>query len=187
MGRKVFHIAKLRSKIETNKQNHSKVAIFLLRVKNRISKEECSKKKEVLSSTEEGGEATFLRESKTGTKVPPKILSIIFVFSIYLFYNTVRCVFVCSFVRLFVCLFVCLFVKRAYAREETCAISSFAGTCTSPNSTKGRRREKTDKKHVQYLHLQELAHFLTAQKAEEERKPTKNVCNIFICRNLHTS
>ena len=103
MGRKVFHIAKLRSKIETNKQNHSKVAIFFLRVKNRISKEEYSKKKEVLSSIEEGAEATFLRESKTGTKVPPKILSIIFVFSIYLFYNTVRCVFVCSFVCLFVC------------------------------------------------------------------------------------
>ena len=102
------------------------------------------KKEEVLSSTEEGAEATFLRESKTGTKVPPKILSIIFVFSIYLFYNTVRCVFVCSFVcsfvRLFVCSFVCLFVKRAYAREETCAISSFAGTCMPSNSTKRHKK-----------------------------------------------
>ena len=143
MGRKVFHIAKLRSKIETNKHKYEKVAIFFLGVKNRISKEECSKKEEALSSIEEGAEATFLRESKTGTKVSSKILSIIFVFSFYLFYNTVRCVFVCSFV----CLFVCLFVKCAYAREETCAISSFAGTCTPSNSTKrhkkGENRQKT--------------------------------------------
>ena len=84
-----------------------------------------------------------MRESKSGTKVSSKILSIIFVFSFYLFYNTVRCVFVCSFV----CLFVCLFVKCAYAREETCAISSFAGTCTPSNSTKrhkkGENRQKT--------------------------------------------
>ena len=108
-------------------------------MKNRISKEECSKKEEALSSIEEGGEATFLRESKSGTKVSSKILSIIFVFSFYLFYNTVRCV--------FVCLFVCLFVKCAYACEETCAISSFAGTCTPSNSTKrhkkGENRQKT--------------------------------------------
>ena len=84
-----------------------------------------------------------MREPKTGTKVSSKIFSIIFVFSIYLFYNTVRCVFVCLFVRLFVC----LFVKRAYAREETCAISSFAGTCMPPNSTKrhkkGEKQQKT--------------------------------------------
>ena len=49
--------------------------------------------------------------------------------------------------RLFVCSFVCLFVKRAYAREETCAISSFAGTCMPPNSTKrhkkGEKQQKT--------------------------------------------
>ena len=107
MGRKVFHFAKLRSKIETNKHKYEKVAIFFLGVKNRISKEECSKKEEALSSIEEGGEATFLRESKSGTKVSSKILSIIFVFSFYLFYNTVRCVFVCLFVCLFVRLFVC--------------------------------------------------------------------------------
>ena len=80
----------------------------------------------------------FLREPKTGTKISSKFLSIISVFSFYLFYNTVRCVFVC----LFVCSFVCLFVKCAYAREETCAISSFAGTCTLPNSTK--RHEKRE-------------------------------------------
>ena len=134
----VFYIAKLRSKIETNKYKHEKVAIFFLGVKSRISKEENSNKKEALSSTKEGGEAIFLRESKTGTKVSSKILSIIFVFSFYLFYNTVRCVFVCSFV--------CLFVKCAYAREETCAISSFAGTCTPSNSTKRhKKREKHQK------------------------------------------
>ena len=83
-----------------------------------------------------------MREPKTGTKVSSKIFSIIFVFSIYLFYNTVRCVFVCLFVRLFVC----LFVKRAYAREETCAISSFAGTCMPSKSTKRhKKREKPQK------------------------------------------
>lgn len=73
-----------------------------------------------------------MREPKTETKVPPKILSIIFVFSFYLFYNTVRCV--------FVCLFVCLFVKCAYAREETCTSSSFAGTCMPSNSTKRQKK-----------------------------------------------
>ena len=77
-----------------------------------------------------------MREPKTGTKVSSKIFSIIFVFSIYLFYNTVRCVFVCLFVRLFVC----LFVKCAYAREETCASSSFAGTCMSSKSTKRQKK-----------------------------------------------
>ena len=48
---------------------------------------------------------------------------------------------------LFVRLFVCLFVKCAYAREETCASSSFAGTCMPSNSTKrhkkGEKRQKT--------------------------------------------
>lgn len=84
-----------------------------------------------------------MREPKTGTKVSSKILSIISVFSFYLFYNTVRCVFVCLFVRSFVC----LFVKCAYAREETCASSSFAGTCMPSKSTKrhkkGEKQQKT--------------------------------------------
>ena len=144
----------------------------------------------------------FLREPKTGTKISSKFLSIISVFSFYLFYNTVRCV------------FVCLFVKCAYAREETCASSSFAGTCNTSNSTKrhkkrekpqktrasssfagtcnpsnstkGTRKEKNNKKHVQVLHLQELATLLTAQKAQERRKTTKNTCKFFICRVFHT-
>ena len=47
---------------------------------------------------------------------------------------------------LFVCSFVCLFVKCAYAREETCASSSFAGTCMPSNSTKRHKeREKQQK------------------------------------------
>ena len=47
---------------------------------------------------------------------------------------------------MFVCLFVCLFVKRAYAREETCASSSFAGTCMPSNSAKRHKeREKQQK------------------------------------------
>ena len=51
-----------------------------------------------------------------------------------------------SFVRSFVCLFVCLFVKCAYAREETCASSSFAGTCNPSYSTKRHKeREKGQK------------------------------------------
>ena len=41
-----------------------------------------------------------------------------------------------SFVRLFVC----LFVKCAYAREETCASSSFAGTCMPSNRTKRHKK-----------------------------------------------
>ena len=126
-------------------------------MKNRISKEECSKKEEVLSSTEEGGEATFLRESKTGTKVPPKILSIIFVFSIYLFYNTVRCVFVRSFVRLFVCLLNAR--TRARKRVQYLHLQELAYLLTA---RKGTRKEKNNKKHVQVLHLQDIPHVLEA-------------------------
>lgn len=153
MGRKVFHIAKLRSKIETNKHKYEKVAIFFLGVKNRISKEECSKKEEALSSIEEGGEATFLRESKSGTKVSSKILSIIFVFSFYLFYNTVRCV--------SVCLFVCLLNARTRARKRVqyLHLQELAHLLTAQKDT---RREKTDKKHVQVLHLQDIPHVLEA-------------------------
>ena len=101
------------------------------------------------------------RERKYLPKSCPSSSSFLSIF----FYNTVRCVFVCSFV--------CLFVKCAYAREETCAISSFAGTCTLPNSTKGRRREKTDKIHVQVLHLQELACLQTARKDTRREKTDK--------------
>ena len=142
---------------------------FFLGVKNRISKDECSKKEEVLSSIEERKQyfcVSQKREQKNLPKSFPSSSSFLFIFSI-----TPLGVF--SFVRLFVCSFVCLFVKCAYAREETCAISSFAGTCTLPNSTKGRRREKTNKIHVQVLHLQELAHLLTAQKDTRREKTDK--------------
>ena len=143
MGRKVFHFAKLRIKFETNKYKHSKVAIFFLRVKNRISKEENSNKKEALSSIEERKQYFCVsqnRERKYLPKFFPSSSSFLSIFSI-----TPLGVFL--FVRLFVCSFVCLFVKCAYAREETCAISSFAGTCTPSNSTKrhkkGENRQKT--------------------------------------------
>lgn len=143
MGRKVFHIAKLRSKIETNKHKHEKVAIFFLGVKNRISKEENSNKKEALSSIEERKQYFCVsqnRERKYLPKFFPSSSSFLSIFSI-----TPLGVFL--FVCLFVRLFVCLFVKRAYAREETCASSSFAGTCTPSNSTKrhkkGENRQKT--------------------------------------------
>ena len=143
MGRKVFHFAKLRIKFETNKYKHSKVAIFFLRVKNRISKEENSNKKEALSSIEERKQYFCVsqnRERKYLPKFFPSSSSFLSIFSI-----TPLGVFL--FVRLFVRLFVCLFVKCAYAREETCASSSFAGTCTPSNSTKrhkkGENRQKT--------------------------------------------
>ena len=135
MGRKVFHVAKLRSKFETNKHKHSKVAIFFLRVKNRISKEENSNKKEVLSSIEERKQYFCMiqkRERKYLPKFFPSSPSFLSIFSI-----TPLGVF------LFVCSFVCLFVKCAYAREETCASSSFAGYCIPSKSTKRhKKREK---------------------------------------------
>ncbi len=48
-----------------------------------------------------------------------------------------------------------------------------------------QQREKNNKKHVQVLHLQELACLQTARKAQERRKTTKYTCKFFICRNLH--
>ena len=138
MGRKVFHIAKLRSKIETNKYKHSKVAIFFLRVKNRISKEENSNKKEALSSIEERKQYFCVNQNWERKYLPksfPSSSSFLSIFSI-----TPLGVF--SFVRLFVR----LFVKRAYAREETCASSSFAGTCTPSNGTKRHKKGENQQK-----------------------------------------
>ena len=139
MGRKVFHVAKLRSKFETNKYKHSKVAIFFLRVKNRISKEENSNKKEVLSSIEERKQYFCMIQKRERKYLPkffpssPSFLSIFSITPLGVF------LFVCSFV----CSFVCLFVKCAYAREETCASSSFAGYCIPSKSTKRhKKREK---------------------------------------------
>ena len=145
MGRKVFHFAKLRSKFVTNKHQHSKVAIFFLRVKNRLSKEENSNKKEALSSIEERKQY-FCVSQKRKRKYLPKFFPSSSSFrSIFSITPLGVFLFVCSFV----CLFVCLFVKRAYAREETCASSSFAGTCTPSNGTKRHKKgEKQQKKRA---------------------------------------
>ena len=91
----------------------------------------------------------FLRESKTGTKVPLKILSIIFVFSFYLFYNTVRCVLVCSFV--------CLLNARTRARKRVQYLHLQELACLQ-TALKRTKREKNIKKHVQVLHLQDIPH-----------------------------
>lgn len=139
MGRKVFHFAKLRSKVETNKCKHAKVAIFFLRVKNKISKEENSNKKEALSSIEERKQYFCVSQKRERKYLPksfpssPPFLSIFSITPLGVF--------------LFVRLFVCLFVKCAYAREETCASSSLAGTCMHSKSTKrhkkGEKQQKT--------------------------------------------
>ena len=103
----------------------------------------------------------FLREPKTGTKVSSKILSIISVFSIYLFYNTVRCVFVCLFVRLFVCSFVCLLNARTRARThvQVLHLQELAALLTARKDT---RKKRNNKIHVQVLHLQDIPHVLEA-------------------------
>ena len=112
-------------------------------MKNRISKEENSNKKEALSSIEERKQYFCVnqkRERKYLPKFYPSSPSFLSIFSI-----TPLGVF--SFVCLFVRLFVRLFVKCAYAREETCTSSSFAGTCIPSNSTKrhkkGEKQQKT--------------------------------------------
>ena len=134
MGRMVFHIAKLRSKFATNKLQHSKVAIFFLRVKNRISKEENSNKKEALSSIEERKQY-FCVSQKRERKYLPKFFPSS---------SSFRSIF--SITPLDVFLFVCLFVKCAYAREETCASSSFAGTCIHSNCTKRHKKGEKQQK-----------------------------------------
>ena len=166
MGRKVFHIAKLRSKIETNKHKYEKVAIFFLGVKIGSVRRKIQKRRS--SFQHRGTEAIFLREPKTGTKVSSKIFSIIFVFSIYLFYNTVRCVFVCLFVRLFVCLLNAR--TRARKRVQYLHLQELACLLTAQKDT---RREKNNKKHVQVLHLQELAYIQTARKGTRREKNNK--------------
>ena len=135
MGRKVFHFAKLRSKVETNKCKHAKVAIFFLRVKNKISKEENSNKKEALSSIEERKQYFCVSQKRERKYLPKSFPSSPPFLSIF------------SITPLGVFLFVRLFVKCAYAREETCASSSLAGTCMHSKSTKrhkkGEKQQKT--------------------------------------------
>ena len=158
MGRKVFHVAKLRSKFKTNKYKHSKVAIFFLRVKNRISKEENSNKKEVLSSIEERKQyfcVSQKRERKYLPKFFPSSSSFLSIFSI---------------TPLGVFSFVCLLNARTRARKRVQYLHLQELACLL-TAQKDTRREKTDKKHVQYLHLQELA---CLQKARKGTKREKN-------------
>ena len=173
MGRKVFHIAKLRSKIETNKRKHEKVAIFFLRVKNKISKEENSNKKEVLSSIEEPKQYFCMIQKRERKYLPkffpssPSFLSIFSITPLGVF------LFVCSFVRLFVCLFVCLLNARTRARKRV-QVLHLQDIAHLQKARKDTRREKSNKKLVQVLHLQELATILTAQKdTRKEKKQQK--------------
>ena len=148
MGRKVFHFAKLRSKVETNKCKHAKVAIFFLRVKNKISKEENSNKKEALSSIEERKQYFCVSQKRERKYLPksfpssPPFLSIFSITPLGVF--------------LFVRLFVCLLNARTRARKHVQVLHLQELACIQ-KARKGTRKEKNNKKHVQVLHLQELA------------------------------
>ena len=119
----VFHIAKLRTKFETNKYSTRKVAnfvIFLLLLrgwafgssrKNFLLSDE----KRFCSLMKKKGRGFVFASAKNGNECDPNILLFVLVFSIYLFSNTDRCF--CLFVRLFVCL---------RAREEAYVKCSFA-------------------------------------------------------------
>ena len=164
MGRKVFHFAKLRSKFVTNKHQHSKVAIFFLRVKNRLSKEENSNKKEALSSIEERKQYFCVSQKRKRKYLPkffPSSSSFRSIFSI-----TPLGVF------LFVCSFVCLLNARTRARKrvQVLHLQELAHLLTAQKDT---RKEKNNKKNVQVLHLQELATLLTAQKDTRKEKNNK--------------
>ena len=183
MGRKVFHIAKLRSRIETNKRKHEKVAIFFLRVKNRISKEENSNKKEALSSIEERKQyfcVSQKRERKYLPKFFPSSPSFLSIFSItplgvFLFVR----LFVCSFVRLFVCLLNAR--TRARKRVQVLHLQDIAHLHKARKDT---RKEKNNKKHVQVLHLQELACLLTARKDIRREKTNKKHVQVLHLQEL---
>ena len=117
----VFHIAKLRTKFETNKFFARKVAIFYFSSSpTRLSLLLIGEKRfayrwKVFLLIGAKGERDFVFAlAKNGNECDPNILLFVLVFSIYLFSNTDRC---------FVCLFVCLFV---YAREEAYVKCSFA-------------------------------------------------------------
>ena len=160
MGRKVFHVAKLRSKFETNKYKHSKVAIFFLRVKNRISKEENSNKKEVLSSIEERKQYFCMIQKRERKYLPnffPSSPSFRSIFSI---------------TPLGVFSFVCLLNARTRARKRV-QVLHLQELAAHQTARKGTKREKNNKIHVQVLHLQELATILTAQKGTRKEKNNK--------------
>ena len=175
MGRKVFHVAKLRSKFETNKYKHSKVAIFFLRVKNRISKEENSNKKEVLSSIEERKQYFCMiqkRERKYLPKFFPSSPSFLSIFSI-----TPLGVF------LFVCSFVCLLNARTRARKRV-QVLHLQDIAYLQKARKDTKREKNNKIHVQVLHLQELAYLQTARKGTKREKNHKKHVQVLHLQEL---
>lgn len=126
----VFHIAKLRTKFETNKFFTRKVAnffIFLLLLRGWVfcsslknvfvhrCKAFCLSLKNFLLIDEKGERDFVFASAKNGNECDLKILLFVLVFSIYLFSNTDRCF------CLFVCLFVCL-----RAREKAYVKCSFA-------------------------------------------------------------
>ena len=157
----VFHIAKLRSKFATNKLQHSKVAIFFLRVKNRISKEENSNKKEALSSIEERKQyfcVSQKRERKYLPKFFPSSSSFRSIFSIT---PLDVFLFVCSFVCTFVCFVVCLLKARTRARKRV-QVLHLQELAYIQTARKGTRKEKNNKKYVQVLHLQDIPHVFEA-------------------------
>ena len=149
MGRKVFHFAKLRSKVETNKCKHAKVAIFFLRVKNKISKEENSNKKEALSSIEERKQY-FCVSQKRERKYLPKFFPSS---------SSFRSIF--SITPLDVFLFVCLLNARTRARKRV-QVLHLQELAYIQTARKGTRKEKNNKKYVQVLHLQDIPHVFEA-------------------------
>ena len=72
----------------------------------------------------------------------------------------------------FVCSFVCLLNARPRARKRV-QVLHLQELAHLLTAQKDTRREKTDKKHVQYLHLQELATLLTALKRTKREKNIK--------------
>ena len=171
MGRKVFHFAKLRSKVETNKCKHAKVAIFFLRVKNKISKEENSNKKEALSSIEERKQyfcVSQKRERKYLPKFFPSSSSFLSIFSI---------------TPLGVFSFVCLLNARTRARKHVQVLHLQELACIQ-KARKGTRKEKNNKKHVQVLHLQELAYLQTARKGTKREKNHKKHVQVLHLQEL---
>ena len=105
----VFHIAKLRTKFETNKFFTRKVAIFYFSSSpTRLSLLLIGEKRfayrwKVFLLIGAKGERDFVFAlAKNGNECDLKILLFVLVFSIYLFSNTDRCF--CLFLRLFVCL-----------------------------------------------------------------------------------
>ena len=178
MGRKVFHFAKLRSKIETNKREYGKVAIFFLRVKIGSVRRKIQTRKKFFPAQRKEGKQYFCLNHKRERKYLPKSFpsssSFLSIFSI-----TPLGVFS------FVCSFVCLLNARTRARKRAQYLHLQELACLL-TAQKDTRREKTDKKHVQYLHLQELATLLTARKGTKREKNHKKYVQYLHLQELAT-